>query len=580
MTEKMRPYLDLHLALSLEACLPGEQAYQPLLAWKGIVFSRQRLAHLGRNSDDPKVSAVLADLQSTASRLATLVFTIPDLQQGDAWQRQIAALSQRKEELEGQLSGLSAEFRRQKEQQQLTPEKVQAVLPADAALVDYLAFSKEVRPVKGQAKLSKERRLVAFVVRRERPIAACDLGPIQPIADAIERWRLAVSRVSAQPSVEAQQLRRALWEPLEQHLEDAKIVLISPDDALARFPFAALPGKEPDRYLIEERAVAPVPVPQMLPELLSAEPQPQPQAQPPRMLLVGNVDFDNRSQMPAENLLAQVEHRTRAGGLLHWGPLPGTAAEIQAIAEAFRSAHAARQPTVVEGSQATVDVICQKVPQAEYLHFATHGFFAPPEVRSALDQQNQPQGLQDQDFADDQRMSLREVVGFHPGLLSGLVLAGANQPGQHDDGVLTAAEVAELDLRRMHLAVLSACETGLGRTAGGEGLLGLQRAFQSAGARSVVASLWRVPDDATRALMVEFYQNLWQKKLGKLEALRQAQLTMLRQYDVKAGQLRGAGAVKPVDPKKLAAASPAEDQPPPSLPPCYWAAFVLSGDWR
>jgi CHAT domain-containing protein len=128
--------------------------------------------------------------------------------------------------------------------------------------------------------------------------------------------------------------------------------------------------------------------------------------------------------------------------------------------------------------------------------------------------------------------------------------------------------------------VLSACETGLGQVAGGEGLLGLQRAFQSAGAHSVVASLWRVPDDATRALMVEFYQNLWQKKLGKLEALRQAQLTMLRQYDAKAGRLRGAGAVKPVDAKKLAAASPAEDQPPPSLPPYYWGAFVLSGDWR
>ena len=120
--------------------------------------------------------------------------------------------------------------------------------------------------------------------------------------------------------------------------------------------------------------------------------------------------------------------------------------------------------------------------------------------------------------------------------MSGLALAGANNTpdADHDDGILTAAEVESLDLRGVDLALLSACETGLGNVAGGEGLLGLQRAFQVAGARSVVASLWQVSDDATRALMERFYDNLWQKEMSRLESLREAQLWMLKE-----GQHRG-----------------------------------------
>src|SRR5512135_3798916 len=97
-----------------------------------------------------------------------------------------------------------------------------------------------------------------------------------------------------------------------------------------------------------------------------------------------------------------------------------------------------------------------------------------------------------------------------------------------DDGILTALEVAELDLSGVALAVLSACETGLGEVAGGEGLLGLQRAFQVAGAKLVVASLWSVGDEPTRVLMGRFYDNLWRKGLTPRAALREAQLYMLR----------------------------------------------------
>ena len=179
-----------------------------------------------------------------------------------------------------------------------------------------------------------------------------------------------------------------------------------------------------------------------------------------------------------------------------------------------------------------------------------------------------------------------EAGATYPALLSGLALAGANQSGKADaseptdgnEGILTAEEIGTQNLDGVQIVVLSACESGLGKQASGEGLLGLQRSFQSAGARTVAASLWPVDDAATKTLMVAFYTNLWEKKLSKLEALRQAQLTMLREYDPKAGKLRGPGAEQPVDPGKLAAAN--EVGGAKSLSPFYWASFVLSGDWK
>ena len=123
--------------------------------------------------------------------------------------------------------------------------------------------------------------------------------------------------------------------------------------------------------------------------------------------------------------------------------------------------------------------------------------------------------------------------------------------------------------------VLSACETGLGRVGGGEGVYGLQRAFRLAGARSVIGSLWKVDDAATQALMTEFYRNLWEKKLGKFEALRQAQLTMIHRYAPKEGKLTA-----PFAPNPAQSGTPAPQRRGKPLPPYYWAAFVLNGDWR
>ena len=221
----------------------------------------------------------------------------------------------------------------------------------------------------------------------------------------------------------------------------------------------------------------------------------------------------------------------------------------------------------LDGKQATAEAVRETAPHCRYLHFATHGFFAEPKVQSALAASERPELSA---LREDVR---QQVSGQHPGLLSGIVLTGANQPPAEgkDDGILTALEVGELDLRGVRLVTLSACETGLGKTAGGEGLLGLQRAFQLAGARTVVASLWKVPDKATQVLMARFYENLWQKKMSKLAALREAQRWLLHERKKQSGIARGIE----LPPE---GSEPANSQG--SLSPFYWAAFVLSGDWR
>ena len=156
------------------------------------------------------------------------------------------------------------------------------------------------------------------------------------------------------------------------------------------------------------------------------------------------------------------------------------------------------------------------------------------------------------------------VVGYNPGLLSGLALSGANEEptGADDDGILTAQEIAVLNLSGVDTVVLSACDTGLGETAGGEGLLGVQRAFQVAGARTTVASFWKVDDLVTRLLMERFYRNLWEGEMSYLDALREAQLYVLNH------------------PEALRGSDPQPDDPKLRTAPRLWAAFTLSGDWR
>jgi CHAT domain-containing protein len=181
------------------------------------------------------------------------------------------------------------------------------------------------------------------------------------------------------------------------------------------------------------------------------------------------------------------------------------------------------------------------------LHLATHGFFLSDACRARAAAGTRGVG----GLAGAQARSAE-----NPLLLSGLALSGANRRAsvgaEGDDGILTAEEVASLDLSGVEWAVLSACDTGVGEIAAGEGVFGLRRAFQIAGARSIIMSLWSVEDQSTRAWMRALYEGRFERNRPTADAAHEASLALLRAR-------RGKGL---------------------STHPFYWAAFVAVGDWR
>jgi CHAT domain-containing protein len=309
--------------------------------------------------------------------------------------------------------------------------------------------------------------------------------------------------------------------------------------------------------LLEEYAFAIVPSGPFLLEQLAQPADPKREAG--ALLAVGGVAYDRGDKVGKP-----------------WPPLPATDKERKAVVrEAKGRPHISE---VVERSGADADVprLLADLPKARWAHLATHGFFAAP------DSKEREHLFRPDDFLRGVGMERRGAAARNPLTLSGVVLAGANQPTGADGGVLTGEAVAGLDLDGMDLAVLSACQTGLGEAASGEGVFGLQRAFHIGGAKNVVASLWKVDDEATAALMNLFYYHLWEKNEPPLQALRHAQLELYRNPQGVTALAKGRGAIDFDETVKEVTKAPADAKETPKRAASVkdWAAFVLSGAGR
>ena len=353
-------------------------------------------------------------------------------------------------------------------------------------------------------------------------------------------------------------LTRMLWQPLEKYLKKARRVFFAPAGELYNIAVESLPLWEPGEgkpsvmsdcwnifRLSSTREIA-----------LSAGKQRRKQ---PSISVYGGMNYD--AVTTTGNKSAHIVRKGRSDAAKY---LPGTKKEAEEIGRRFGEHGIATRLFV--GDAATENAFKQLSGHCSSLvHIATHGFYwTDSEVQEGvLDEKLQFLSMYGN--MDDADKALSR---------SGLLFTGANHAlrgnrmlKEDDDGVLTAKEISLLNLRGLDLLVLSACQTGLGKVTG-DGVFGLQRGFKKAGAQTLLMSLWKVDDAATRLLMSRFYDYLMEG-VGKHEALRRAQ-QYLRTLDVEtaSGSKRRAFSARKKRAKKNSVKKLYQD-------PYYWAAFIL-----
>jgi CHAT domain-containing protein/Tfp pilus assembly protein PilF len=354
---------------------------------------------------------------------------------------------------------------------------------------------------------------------------------IESFRRLIQRAHLGSTDLKA-PLKRGTHLYDLLIQPAAKLIEKAQRVLFVPDGPLHVLPFAALVrgvDKKPARvprdwqYLVEWKPLHVVVSATVYSELRKGRQSRAIKQTGKTLIAFGDPKYPASAHTEDEKELNRRDAVVRS--MLTRGyrfkPLPATKSEVSAIAELYR-----KKAAIYVGEAATEERAKRVAKEAKYLHFASHGVL-------------------------DERFPLN----------SGLALTIPNEVKQgEDNGILQAWEIFEGVRIDADLVVLSACETALGKEMGGEGLVGLTRAFEYAGARSVVASLWSVADETTAALMKRFYGYL---KAGRSKdtALRQAQLDLIN------------GSISIPDPHGRATKLDASH-------PFYWAAFQVHGDWR
>ncbi|HEX2876213.1 MAG TPA: CHAT domain-containing tetratricopeptide repeat protein, partial [Polyangiaceae bacterium] len=519
----------LTISLHLQAAPQDEKAAR--LALLTIVRRKGRVLDaasdelsLLRHHLDANAQQLLDALSAARSELSVAVLAGPGKMPVAEYRAKLDALSREAERHETLLSSRSRDFAQAS--QPVSLDAVKRALPAHTALVElsvYQPYDFKRRAADQSARYGVE-RYAAYALHPDGRVVATDLGPAAEVDTLARALRTELTNPRSDPRAAARRLDQAVMAPIRRLTAESRALLLSPDGALNLVPFAALLD-ESGRYLAQSYQLTYLTSGRDVLKLTSVQPS---RSAP---LVIADPAFDAVAVAPVAKASTQ---RDVALGTLRFTPLPGTAGEAAALAKLLP------QAKVLTGVAASESAMAQ-THGPSVLHVATHGFFlADQHVASSGSR-----GLELELLDPAPAAGLRAT---DPLLRSGLGLAGANLRGAGTaDGILTALEASNLDLWGTKLVVLSACETGVGQVANGQGVYGLRRALVQAGAETQLMTLWKVDDEGTRDLMVDFYQRL-QAGVGRGAALRQAQLAML-----------------------------ASDQ---RAHPYFWASFITSGDWR
>jgi len=308
------------------------------------------------------------------------------------------------------------------------------------------------------------------------------------------------------------QIFELLWKPVEKYLEGVKRIYYSPTGRLHQLSFSAIPVTEneilSDIYDLHQM-ISTAEITENIPDKPSGN-----------IVLYGGINYGQ--QPPVE---MNSGHEKRGNYLMF---LDGTLTEIQKIKKIAEDK--GFKTIVFSGDNATEPSLrnLSIKERPGIFHFATHGFFLQKADSSITNLRHTVRGY----YGSLQTHNISE----NPLMRSGLALTGANMAWgsgeifpDSDDGILTAYEVSNLYFPGTILAVLSACETGLGEIKGSEGVYGLQRSFKIAGVNYIIMSLWKVPDYQTSELMTLFYSEWFSGKSVK-DAFSIAQSSLRKRY--------------------------------------------------
>jgi len=513
-------------------------AFDTWLSRKGIALEFQkRFQEVLVLADEPEMLVTFQELSSVRTQLSRLVYGgFGKLRSKDVKKR-IRALEEEKMRLEAKLSRGSRAFAVHRLVARANAEMAAKALPRRSVLVEFAKLETINLWARNKVERLIPSRYLVFILhgRKADQIEIIDIGDAKKIDEAVSRFRTEIRKVhdiqGKEVSKFCQRLYEMVFQPIESAVGDAKDLFISTDGNLSLIPFEVLqrPG---GKYLIEDAYAFNYLVTGR--DIIGFG---KAREKPGKAVLMGDPDFDLRNEakefvlrsLSAEEKLRH-EKTLRSSDMrsLEFEKLKYAREELETIHGILGHDNA----EIYLGKSALEEILrCKNNPRI--LHLATHGFFLHDlELDDVA--YSSVGGMMTMGFEDSavhKRSPGRKFKIENPLLRSGFALAGANSTlditdSTEADGIVTAEKILGLRLRGTELVVVSACDTGLGKVETGEGVFGLRRAFTQAGAKSLVMSLWRMPDEGTKDIMIAFHRNI-ASGVNKCRALKEAALEQM-----------------------------------------------------